>query len=75
MLQFQQRSRYCAPVAYRPVPDPLSQFGKWNVRRRLDQIEITQTYGNGLGVIAANLNGDGWPDLFVANDGNQINFG
>ena len=31
---------------------------------------VTQAFGNGLGVVAADVDGDGWQDLFVANDGN-----
>jgi hypothetical protein len=42
-------------------------------RVRFDDITATsglaQTPGPGLGVVCADFDGDGWPDLFVANDG------
>jgi hypothetical protein len=62
---------YCAPVAYPPVPGILyHNLGNGKFEDVSIKSGITRAYGNGLGVVAADLNGDGWPDLFVANDGN-----
>ena len=66
---------YCGPQRYVPVPDRL-------LRNRGDGTFADVTaealrggeYGPALGVIAADLDGDGWQDLYVANDGepNQL---
>ena len=29
---------------------------------------LSQARGKGLGVLCADFNGDGWPDIFAAND-------
>jgi enediyne biosynthesis protein E4 len=60
---------YCGPRAYRPVPDRL--FHNDGHGRFVDVTEragITKAYGAGLGVAVGDYNGDGWPDLYVAND-------
>ncbi len=60
---------YCTPKAYQPVPARLfrneggGRFSDVTVPSR-----IASAAGPGLGVAAADGNGDGWPDLFVAND-------
>jgi enediyne biosynthesis protein E4 len=62
---------YCAPVAYQPVPGILyHNLGNGKFEDVSVKSGITRAYGNGLGVVAADLNSDGWPDIFVANDGN-----
>ncbi|MCB1018687.1 MAG: CRTAC1 family protein [Acidobacteria bacterium] len=65
---------YCSPSVYRPVPDRLFR----NLGGRFIDVSeaagLGRAYGNGLGVTAADLNADGWIDLYVANDGtpNQL---
>lgn len=62
---------FCSPQSYNaPLPDVLYRnegdgtFTDISYRSR-----VAERPGNGLGVISADFDGDGWPDLFVANDG------
>jgi enediyne biosynthesis protein E4 len=60
---------YCGPRAYRPVPDRF--FRNEGNGRFVDATEragITKADGAGLGVAIGDYNGDGWPDIYVAND-------
>jgi hypothetical protein len=66
---------YCNPVVYDPVADRLfhnnrnGTFTNVSARAGLDA-----SPARGLGVLASDFNGDGWVDLYVANDGdpNQL---
>ena len=60
---------YCTPNTYRPQPSRLfhnnhdGTFTDVTARSR-----VGSEYGPALGVSAADFNGDGWMDLYVAND-------
>lgn len=66
---------YCSPLMYEPVPNHL-------FRNRRDGTfeDVTMSSGIGreyygaMGVVCADFNGDGWPDIYVADDGrpNQL---
>ena len=60
---------YCSPRAYRPVPDRLYRNdGRGRFTNVTEPAGIARADGNGLGVTAGDYNGDGWLDLYVAND-------
>jgi enediyne biosynthesis protein E4 len=63
---------YCTPDAYQPLPDRLY------VNRRNGTFAdasvtagIAREFGPALGVSTADFNGDGWMDIYVANDGKE----
>jgi hypothetical protein len=66
---------YCSPQSYRPVPGRL-----FRNKRNGTFADVTVSsgvaaeFGPALGTLAFDANGDGWVDLYVANDGadNQL---
>jgi hypothetical protein len=60
---------YCGPSNYPPQPDRLYRNrGDGTFEDVTAAAQIARAYGPGLGVVAADLDGDGWQDLYVAND-------
>jgi hypothetical protein len=61
---------YCTPKAYRALAARLyHNEGNGTFRNVTARAGIAAATGPGLGVVASDFNGDGWPDLYVANDG------
>ena len=60
---------YCTPMAYKAVPSRLfHNLGNGTFADVTDASGIGASYGPALGVVAADLNGDGRTDIYVAND-------
>ncbi len=63
---------YCTPGSYPALPDRL-----FRNRRNGTFADVTTSarvageYGPALGVVATDVNGDGWMDIYVANDGKE----
>ncbi len=60
---------YCAPNSYKPLPAHLFHNDRNGHFTDVSAAAgITRAYGNGLGVAIGDYDGDGWPDIYVAND-------
>jgi hypothetical protein len=61
---------YCGPQNFRPALDRLFRnLGKGTFTDVTQMAGIGAAVGPGLGVVCADFNGDGWSDIYVANDG------
>ncbi len=66
---------FCSPKVYRPVADALyHNRGDGAFEDVSETAGLTRARRNGLGITVSDFNGDGRPDVFVANDGqaNQL---
>jgi hypothetical protein len=60
---------YCHPLTFRPTANVLyHNNGNGSFTDITTQAGIARYTGNGLGVVVADYDDDGWPDVFVAND-------
>jgi enediyne biosynthesis protein E4 len=63
---------YCTPAAYQPLPDRLYVNRKDGTFVDASvSAGIAREFGPALGVSTADFNGDGWIDIYVANDGKE----
>jgi enediyne biosynthesis protein E4 len=61
---------YCGPLAFQPLPNRLfHNRGDGTFEDVTAQSQINRSYNGALGVACADFDGDGWPDIYVANDG------
>ena len=69
------RPDYCSPNVYRPQPSRLYHNNRDGTFTDVTAAAgLTREFGPALGVVTADFNGDGWLDIYVANDGqpNQL---
>jgi hypothetical protein len=60
---------YCHPLNYEPLPNVVYRNdGNGSFSDVSASSGIGKVRGNGLGVVIADVDGDRWPDVFVAND-------
>jgi hypothetical protein len=60
---------YCTPNTYKPLPGRLFHNNRDGTFSDVTaKSHIASEFGPALGVTAADFNGDGWVDLYVAND-------
>ncbi len=74
-LSVSGRRDYCPPNSYRPRASRLyHNKGNGTFEDVTAKALVGGEYGPALGVSAADFNNDGWPDIYVGNDGqpNQI---
>jgi thioredoxin-like negative regulator of GroEL len=71
LCQSPARSGYtsCDPKTLQPEPDHVYRNDRGRFTDVTAESGLAETTGRGLGVVAADLDGDGRIDLFVANDG------
>lgn len=63
------RRSYCHPYVYRPLRDRFYRNqGDGTFVDATVEAGFGEVSGNGLGVVWGDFDGDGWPDLYVAND-------
>ncbi len=71
-LSPQKARTYCSPKSYdRPARDTLLlNRGDGTFEDASEALGLDAAFGNGLGVVCADFDLDGEPEIFVANDGN-----
>lgn len=61
---------YCGPLSFEPLPNRLFRNRRDGTFEDVTaRSQIGSEWYGALGVICADFNGDGWPDIYVANDG------
>jgi enediyne biosynthesis protein E4 len=63
---------YCTPLSYEALPGRLFRNrGNGTFADVTAQSRVSSEFGPSLGVSTADFNGDGWMDIYVANDGTE----